>query len=370
MKRSILVMIGLSIVLSVFAQAQRPFGSIDYAEGTVSIVRAGKSLGDAYIGDDVMPDDMVRTGADGLVIISLDRSTGMRGTLTVKARSVVYLRLQPSDSGVRSTIELVSGQIGSKLARIAGTPSLNVQTESVVMGVRGTAFDIATSVNGSVLILCTEGQVAAKDELTTYTVVAGQGVERKVGQRLRMIPVAITSPERFQQQWISDEIAAFKANAPRALADYERRYIDLMARFTAAFDPLQKSEVLSKWIREDVMGSRITPNDPAVMREKREMIGPIMDVRKILFIFERIYYRILELEGIIAGTSLERTVLRPGLTAADFLRHVKQDAPGLERRMFLFRYAERLYELRNTGGAGMFGQDADAFFDSDDDWDF
>ena len=58
---------------------------------------------------------------------------------------------------------MVAGQISSKLAKISGSPSLQVQTDSVVMGVRGTEFSIASSVNGSILVVCTEGAVACSD---------------------------------------------------------------------------------------------------------------------------------------------------------------------------------------------------------------
>jgi hypothetical protein len=369
MKRLLTIAMILSLASTAFAQAQRPFGSIDYVEGSATLVRAGKSQGEANIGDEILPDDMIRTAGDGLVIINLDRSTGMRGNLTIKPRTVIYIRLQPDAAGPRSTIDLISGQIASKLAKLSGNPSLNVSTDTVAMGVRGTAFNVSTSVNGSILIICTEGEVVSTDGAATLSVPAGRAVEKKGSARLRLVPVAISSPETFERQWIAEEIEAFKANAPRALADYERRYIDLHSRFQTAFDPLQKSEILSKWIREDAAGTRVNPNDPVTMREKREMIGQIMEIRKILFIFERIYYRILELEGIISGTSLERTPLRPGLSAGDFIRRVRAEAPSLERRMHLFRYAERLYELRNVGGAGLPGMGgSDGFFGSDDDF--
>lgn len=369
MRRLLIVALILTAATASFAQAQRPFGSIDYAEGSATLVRAGKSLGEANIGDTILPDDMIRTAGDGLVIINLDRSTGMRGNLTIKPRTVIYIRLQPNAAGPKSTIDLISGQIGSKLAKLSGNPTFNVSTGTVAMGVRGTAFNVATSVNGSILIICTEGEVVSTDGSATLSVPAGRAVEKKGSARLRLIPVAISSPETFERQWISEEIEAFRANAPRAMADYEKRYSDLLGRFQTAFDPLQKSEILSKWIREDMAGVRLVPNDPATMREKREIIGPILEVRKILFIFERIYYRLLELEGIISGTPMERTVLRPGLTTGDFIRRVRAEAPSLERRMYLFRYAEKLYGMRNIGGAGLPGSGgSDDFFGSDDDF--
>lgn len=372
MKRIALLAAVAALGFQAFAASGPAFGTIDYAEGSAVIVRSGKQLGEANIGDAVLPDDMIKTSDDGLVVIALDKSTGMRGTLTIKAKSVAYIRLKPDAAGPKSTIDLVSGQIGSKLAKIAGSPSLQVQTDSVVMGVRGTEFAIAGSVNGSVLVVCTEGSVACTDGGEPVAVPAGKALEKKAGQRLRLVPVAISSAEQFQKRWMADEIEAFRADAPRALGDFERRYREQLGRFNEAFSPLQRSEVLSKWIREDAAGLVPHSMDATVIKEKKAIMKDILETRKVLFMFERVYYRIVEIEDIIRGTALERAEIAPGLTAGEFIRRIKADAPSLEKRVFLFRYAEKLYELRNQGGAGLpgMGSGDDDFFGSSEEWDF
>lgn len=371
MKRLAFLAAALAAGALAFAAQPVPFGTIDYVEGGATLVRSGKSMGEANIGDSVLPDDMIKTSGDGLVVIALDKSTGMRGTLTIKAKSVAYIRLKPDPAGPKSSIELVAGQLGSKLTKLGGSPSLQVSTDAVVMGVRGTEFSIASSVNGSVLLVCTSGEVAATDGGDPVGVPAGKAIEKKAGTPMRFMPVAISSAEQFEKRWLTDEIEAFKADAPRALADYARRYAELFTRFGESFDPLQKSEILSKWIREDGAGLVPRPNDPTTLKEKKAIMGDILSVRKVLFIFERIYYRIIQLDPIVMGTPLERVEIRPGLTAGDFIRRVRTDAAALEKRVFLFRYAEKLYELRNAGGAGLPGMGSgDDFFDSDGDWDF
>ncbi|HUW70591.1 MAG TPA: FecR family protein [bacterium] len=371
MKKPMLALCMIFAVIQAFALAPIPFGSIDYVEGNSVIVRSGKQLGQANIGDSILPDDMIKTASDGLVVIALDKSTGMRGTLTIKAKSVAYIRLKPDTAGPRSTIDLIAGQIGSKLAKMSGNPTLQVTTDSVVMGVRGTEFTIASSVNGSILVVCTNGEVACSDGGDPIGVPAGSAAEKKGSARLNLIPVAISSAEQFEKRWLTDEIEAFRGNAVRALADYEKRYTALYAQFATAFDPLQRSEVLSKWIKEDSMGLQPSSNDPTTLKEKKAISGDILATRKVLFIFERIYYRINQLDSLVMGTTLERSELRPGYTAGDFIRKVRSDAPLLEKRMFLFRYAEKLYELRNAGGAGLPGMGSgDDFFGSSGDWDF
>lgn len=353
-----------------WAQAA-PFGEIEYVEGTATVTRSGQNLGDANIGDLVYPDDMIKTATDGLVVIALDKSTGMRGNLTIKAKTAAYLRVTRDQAGVKSGIDLLAGQIASKLGKLAGSPSFQVSTESAVAGVRGTEFGVATSVNGSILIYCSEGEVSANDGKETVAVPAGNAVEKRPAERLRRLAAAISSPEQFEQRWLADEIEAFRVNAPKALADFERRYAELFQSFARAFEPLQKSDVLSRWIREDAAGLVPSSTDAATLRDKKD-VGPlILEIRKVLFVFERIYYRIDQLEGVILGTKLEQVEIRKGLKAVDFLRKVKAEADALERRVALFRYAERLYQLRNEGGAGLPGSGAgDDFFDSQGDWDF
>jgi len=375
MKRTATTILLLTVVASLWAQDPKPFGMVNYVEGTVTVIRAGKPLKEALnIGDDVFPDDMLKTTADSYVVIDLAKTTGMAGTLTIKPKSVVYLRLSPDATSPKSTIELISGQIGSKLAKISGSPTFKVTTDGAVMGVRGTGFTVATSVSGGILVVCSEGAVTAEDESGAIAVPAGKAAEKRPAERLRLMPVSVSSPEEFEKRWIAEAIEAFRADPARALADYEKRYADLSARFAAAFDPIQKSEILSKWLKEDASGTAINPRSPEVMREKKELAGAILEVRKVLFIFERIYYRILQLQDIVAGTPAERIEIRKGLTVGDFLRKVKSEAAVLERRVNLFRQAERLYALRNADGTGFSGLGGsggeDDFFGSSGDWDF
>lgn len=376
MKRTVSRKVAVALVLFcagaiAWAQAQQPFGTIDYVEGSANVTRGNKELGEANIGDEVYPDDLLKTATDGIVIIELAPATGMRGTLTIRPKSVAYLRLSKADTGVKSGIELIAGQIASKMGKLSGNPSFSVTTESVAMGVRGTAFSVATSVNGSVLISCTEGQVSATDGKDTFSVPAGKAIERKPSERLKLLAVAISNAEDFERRWIAEEIEAFKANAPRALASFEARYTELRERFIERFEPLQKSDILAKWLREDAAGLVPRSTDATTLREKRDMAPKILELRKILFIFERIYYRIDQIEALILGTPLERAELRPGLSAGDFLRSFRSEAPALARRMALFRQAERLYALRNEGGAGLPGIGGeDDFFGSSEGWDF
>ncbi len=367
MKRLIVIAASMLIVVSA-AAAQTLFGEIEYVEGEVTLSRGGKSLGDLNIGDEVLVDDFIKTGPDGAAVIALNRSTGMRGTLAVKSRSAVYVRMSQDSSGPKTTLELVAGQIGSKVAKLSGSPTLQVRTDTAVMGVRGTEFGVSSSVAGNIVIYCTEGAVETTDGESTVQVPAGKAVEKRSAERLRMLPVAVSNPDEFAKRWIADEIEAFRANPARVVAFYEKRYADLSVRFTTALDELQRKAALRKWIEEDKASTRINPRSADTLREKKELIQSFLELRKILFLFERIYYRLDEAVDLVSGTPGERMELRPGLTVGAFLRQFRDEREKLAKMMAFFRYAERLYALRNEGGAGFpgLGGDDDDFFGSSD----
>lgn len=366
MKR--LLLITACLLSAAAAAAQSLFGEIEYVEGTVTLSRGGKSLGDLNIGDEVQVDDFIKTGPDGTAVIALNRATGMRGTLSIKSRSAVYVRMTQDSSGPKTTLELVAGQLGSKVAKLSGSPTLQVKTDTAAMGVRGTVFGVSTSVSGNVVIYCTEGAVETTDGDSTIQVPAGKAVEKRPAERLRMLPVAVSNPDEFAKRWIADEIEAFRANPARVVAFYEKRYADLSGRFTAALDELQRKAALRKWIEEDKAGTRINPRSPDTLREKKELIQSFLELRKILFLFERIYYRLDEAVDLVSGTPGERAEIRPGLTVGAFLKQFRDERERLAKMMAFFRYAERLYSLRNEGGAGFpgLGGDDDDFFGSSD----
>jgi hypothetical protein len=364
MKRFFIAAILAASALMAWALQSVELGRIDYIEGSVTIGRVGKTIKAPNIDDALLSGDLIRTGSDGQVVIAMDRSTGMRGTVTVNPRSTLYLKLDFMEGQPRTTIDFLTGSMRSKVTKIAGTPRVNVVTDSSVMGVRGTEYGVAVSVNDDVLVTCTEGKVAVSDGTDEMPVPAGHGLEKKPGESLMLLPVAVSSIQDFTQRWMTEEIEAFKADAPRALTDYARRYRDLAARFAEAYAPFQKSPIPRKWAEEDRSGAKIDPMDPSVLQEKKEIAGYLLNIRKVLFIFERVYYRVDQLSDIIAGTSAERALVAPDMTAGEFLQSVKADRDRLASEVARYRYIESLFAERDTEG-GFFGNQDDFFNSSD-----
>ena len=374
MKRLVIIVALAASALMAAALASPVVGSVDYAEGNVSISRSGKVIAAPNIGDPVISGDLIKTQSDGLIVIAMDKSSGMAGKLTVKQRSSIYINLESLKGEPRTNIQVLTGAIGSKVNKLAGNnPTVNVTTSSAVMAVRGTEYEVVVSISAddsggdskqAVLVTCTESKVAVNDGQDEVEVPAGKVLEKRPGERFRFIPVASSSVKGFSEKWIADEIVAFRADAPRALAAYAKRYAELSASFAAAYDPFQKSPTPRKWAEQDRTGEKINPLDPASMRESKEVAGYLFKIKKVLFIFERVYYRADELADAIAGTPDEKREIRPGQTAGDFIRSVRADSERLAAQVARYRYIENLYAQRNPDG-GAFSDDDD-FFSSPD----
>ncbi|MFQ3547643.1 MAG: FecR domain-containing protein, partial [Termitinemataceae bacterium] len=299
-------------------------GIVQDVMGTVTITRNGAQLPSVDIGDPIDNYDLITTGSDGGIVIELSAETGMKGTLVVKPKSVFtikteVIRGQPSTEG-----DILGGSIGVKVKKITGDPKLSVRTSNTVMGVRGTEFDVIVSVNNGILVTCVEGRVACtpdEGEGDELYAVPGSAVARTAGERLRQIPVAVSSIKDFQERWYADEITAFKASAVKVLDQYARSYLRYRDEFRKVSDELAREQVFLKWKNE--FRQKIAPSgkDVQVMKEKSIMVKKLMAVRQVLFFFERIYYRLDEVQTYIPQTAL-RSRLFNGQTVQDFMRQV------------------------------------------------
>ena len=303
MKRLFIGTVLAASALMSWALQSVELGRIDYIEGNVTINRVGRTISAPNIDDPLFSGDLIRTGIDGQVVVAMDKSTGMRGSVTINPRSTLYLRLDSLKGQPRTTIDFLTGSMRSKVSKIAGEPRVDVMTESSVMSVRGTEYGVAVSVNDNVLVTCTDGMVVVSDGTDEVPIPAGHGLEKKPGEGLMLLPVAVSSIKDFSQRWMTEEIDAFKADAPRALADFAKRYQDLAAKFAEAYAPFQQSPTPRKWAEEDRSGVKIDPLDPSVLQEKKEIAGYLLNIRKVLFIFERVYYRVDQLSDIASGTA-------------------------------------------------------------------
>jgi hypothetical protein len=356
MKHCLALLFAAALSASLWGLDAQALGQVQYAEGEASFSRNGSEATGLVIGFGLLAGDLVRTGRNGRVVITLDKSTGMAGTITISPSTSLYLDLGLFRGSQRTTLDLLAGSVGAKVKKLAGSPSLQVQTSMAIAGVRGTKFDVSVSLNDAILITCSEGEVSCDDGSGgSLPVAAGRAVERRGKAKAAYLDADPAAIKDFRDRWMEGELAALRSDPRKALLAYEARYARLSEGFKAAAGALASSPVIRKWMDEDRAGARPRALDPAVMREKKEAFGRLKEVRRSIFLFERVYVRVAELEDLFGGGELGGIELRKGYTVGDFFRRFEGEKPLLSGRIGLFHYAMRLYAQRDDGNTELLG---------------
>ena len=186
--------------------------------------------------------------------------------------------------------------------------------------------------------------------------------------------MSVSDLATFRREWYADRLEVFKANALRAIKFYALRYMRLKARFDSAYGDLQENrQILLKWSEEDRRGQ--IGGSMESMREKKELIGQLLALRKILYLFERVYFRLIELEGYYRE-GYGRGQIEPGLSSAAFFNRFNREKRELGEKMAELRYITKLYAKRNNGNfptdlseqgeEEFFGDQGDSFFGEED----
>lgn len=330
-------------------------GQVEYIEGTASFSRDGNDPAALDFGSPIRSGDLVKTAANGRLVITLDKASGFSGSLTVNANTTAYIDLNLVKGEPHTLIDLVSGSIGARVKKIVGSPSMQVQTASAIAGVRGTEFEVATSVNDAVLVTCSDGEVSCEDDSGTVTpVAAGKVLEKRGAGRPRFLDVSAADLPGYRQRWAQGELDIFRADPLKCIIAYEKRYSEFSSRLQSILARLQASPVLKAWMDEDRRGARPSLRDPALARQKKEIFATLRDLRGDLFLFERVFSRMDEIREAVQGTDIEARELRRGFTVGDFFRRFEKEKALFEKRIGLFHYAQRLFAQRDDGSSGLF----------------
>jgi hypothetical protein len=125
------------------APGRAEIGQIKVAKGQVTVERAGQAL-PGQIGLKLEPQDVVRTGADGSVGITMRDDS----LLSAGPNSIVVLErfdFEPTTQAGRFDSRLDRGTLAVLSGRLAkqSPQAVTVRTPSAVLGVRGTEFVVA-----------------------------------------------------------------------------------------------------------------------------------------------------------------------------------------------------------------------------------
>lgn len=324
---------------------------ITYIEGDVQILRNAKLLSgkDVDFGTAIQNYDQIRSGKNGMVEFVIDKKTGIDATVTVKPGSVITVDITSLKNQQKGAIDLLAGGVQFKVNKLTNGNMLNLRTDGASMGVRGTQFNVDYAVNGDVLLSTSEGRVETTTSAgKTLFSAPGNVVQGSADGDWSSIPVSVEGLEAFRKKWNTERIDAFKVDPARATAQFATRYLNLKSRFDNAYAKmLGNRDLIQKWIREDMAGN--IGSTAERLREKRQIFGALRDLRVVMVQFERVYWRLLELDDLYQQGIAASGQIRSGLSVVDFFRQFRNDRNELASRTADIAYVTKLYAKRNEG---------------------
>ena len=349
-KRATLLVVCFSLT-TMTLDAQEKIGETVYLDGEVSITRNGNALDSSQviIGVPIDNFDLMETGDDGNAQVRITTTKAANGsTITLSPDTQFTFELTQLQGRQTSSINLISGSLSLKVSKLSGSQDLEVQTETTVLGVRGTQFDVSTSDAGDVLVTCNEGAVSCRTSSgTEYRAVPGTVVENQEGGAFRAIPVPVTDLESFRRTWVEQRRAAVRANAAGLIQSNAERYLQLRSAYDRDYTALMRQRnIISKWTTEDRRGGIGAAEQ--VDQEKRAIAATMMRLRATQFTLERVQARLLRLKR-LHDQGLGRGTLPGGVSTENFFSELQRDHNVVNSHMATVRNVARLYTLRNGG---------------------
>ncbi len=334
-----------------------PCGTVAYMVGKATVTHNGK-VSKLDIDSDIYNNDMIRTEDRSKVEIEVDKTTGFSGKVIVGAKTSFYFKTSEVKGQPSTTLDLMTGQVGMKVGKLIGTPSAQVRTEGAICGVRGTEFMVVSVPSGDVLVTCDEGLVGLLGlDGEEAEAPAGAAVERRTEEKFSPLAVEGTGLEEFRDKWRSERIEALRANPMRVVRQFAGYYLKKRRDFNDSFTKLAASGALRRWMAEDEdPGFKPDPRSAQTLKDLKEVNGPILAIRKDLFLLERYLYRLDDLKEMLQDgpywdTDVGEDEKGNSLTIKAFFKLYEAERVVLTRRIALYRYAERLHLQRNPIGA-------------------
>ncbi|MDC7221057.1 MAG: FecR family protein [Spirochaetales bacterium] len=295
MKKSAFVFLLTLFLLPLSAQSFME-GEIIYLEGDVNVSRNGEWLPyyEVDMGLSVEENDIIKTGPDGYLEIELTYP-GQGGLLKVQADTVFYFEGRET-GGVRTAkVNLLNGSLGLKVAKLASNEKMNVETQTAVMGIRGTEFIVDRSPTGEVLVSCNEGRVSCAASRTETYSIPGMVCLQNENQSFKEEAVPVEELEEYRSDWWDLRIEALVKLGPLSVDYYLGRYENQLPQFNQAWSELARQEELfTKY--EALIRSGETPDRSKATRDKISLTSPIIKMRSALPLMEEIYYTLYTLE--------------------------------------------------------------------------
>ncbi|MBN2531447.1 MAG: FecR domain-containing protein [Spirochaetales bacterium] len=323
-------------------------GVITYKEGEVSITRDEAELEDVDADTMIENYDVITTGNDGFVEMDMTTTPGQTLCITVMADTVFSVEIDEHESSETTTFEMFTGSLALKVGTLMKNETVDVQTESASMGVRGTLFEVTSEVTGDLLITCEEGEVVCIDEDgEEQTVEPGFVVEKNPGEKFRRNNIKKEELMAFRKEWRNNRRDAFKKDGLPAFRRYAVKFDRLYTVLIRLADELKKhADILERWKRSLKTGKKPPANQ---LKQDIKKIEPVLvEMKKVMNIFERVVTQLKLMEpyhqqGYLKGD------MKKGFKVEQFYKQMKKklhEITGIFKRV---RRVVKLFIRMNNG---------------------
>lgn len=338
-------MIILLVTIAGFADI---IGVITYTEGEVKITRGEEELEDVEADNEIENYDVLETGEDGFVELDMTTNSGQTMNITVMSDTTFSIEIDQYESRETTTFEMFTGGLALKVSTLVENESIEVQTESANMGVRGTQFEVTSEVTGDLLVSCEEGEVVCIDEDGEEQIAEpGIVVEKIPGKKFMRNNIKKEDLITYRKEWRNKKREAFKNDGIPAFKRYAMKFDRLYTILMHLANELKKhKKILERWARAAKNRKKLPPN---LLKQDIKKIEPILvEMKKVMNIFERVVVKLKLMEpyhkrGFLKGD------MKKGFNVKQFYQHMNKklrEINGIFRRI---RHVVKLFMKMNNG---------------------
>ena len=269
-------------------------------DGEIAISRDGIFLNDWDIdyGTELESHDIIQTGADGYIELSIESPVSPDLSLKVMQNTTLFLEHSVKSQKAETSVTLHRGAVQTRAAALIKGNSFNIKTETSVMGIRGTTFTVTQSPDTSILVSCREGKVICTTKERDSGIQPGTVYETNPSGQFRVKDLEVDNIDRYTQQWQKARLDALKINGAVSLEHYATLYLQIVPKFQNAYEELESKEaIFSKW-EKIIEEGRSLPMGEAV-QDKTAVSKGIIALRSSLPMMKHSYFTLYDLSPIM-----------------------------------------------------------------------
>ena len=272
--------------------------------GEVSISRNGEIMDEYDIdyGTAIKAHDIIQTGPDGYVEISVDTPVSPNVSVKVLKNTTLYMDHAMKQQSPQTTFNIQRGAIQTRTAALIQGSQLNVKTDSSVMGVRGTVFSVVTSPDTALLVTCREGKVACTTDGEDSFIQPGNIYETEPDGTYILKELNPDDIDSYIDQWQQARIDALMINGAVSLEHYANLYLQSAPGFLETYAELDsKKEIFKKWGEIIEKGETLSMGEAT--KDKISLSNGIIRLRSRLPMMEHTFYTLYDLTNILKSSS-------------------------------------------------------------------